>query len=109
MVKVFDVPKIFLGGGRSPKLICSTNNFFWTGRAQSEKVGQFSFRPPNFFLPVRPWLSIQDGLTFRGERVIVPAIKHSPGHEEQATLITHWNRIMPKKSKRMPFLAGGVG
>ena len=25
-----------------------------TTRAQSEKVGQISFRPPNFFLPVRP-------------------------------------------------------
>ena len=66
MVKVFDVPKNFLGpenffgdgggrgGGGSPRLICSTNNFFGTGRAQSEKVGQISFRPPNFFLPVRP-------------------------------------------------------
>jgi hypothetical protein len=43
------------GGGRSPELICSTNNFFGTGRAQSEKVGQISFRPRNFFLPVRPW------------------------------------------------------
>jgi hypothetical protein len=42
------------GGGGSPKLICSTNNFFGTGRAQSEKVGQISFRPPNFFLPVHP-------------------------------------------------------
>ena len=48
----------FGGGGRSPKLICSTNNFFGTGRAQSEKVGQISFRPPNFFLPVRPWLRL---------------------------------------------------
>jgi hypothetical protein len=42
------------GGWRSPKLISSTNIFFGTGRAQSEKVEQISFRPPNFFLPVRP-------------------------------------------------------
>jgi hypothetical protein len=28
--------------------------FFLTTRAQSEKVGQISFHPPNFFLPVRP-------------------------------------------------------
>jgi hypothetical protein len=42
-------------------LKCYTDrNFFGevaeggTGRAQSEKVGQISFRPPNFFLPVRP-------------------------------------------------------
>ena len=41
MEKLFDVPT---GGGG-------------IGRAQSEKVGQISFRPPNFFLPVRPWLS----------------------------------------------------
>ena len=45
------------GGVGSLKLICSTNNFFGTGWAQSEKVGQISFRPPNFFLPVRPWQS----------------------------------------------------
>ena len=30
--------------------------FFLTTKAQSEKVGQISFRPPNFFLTVRPWL-----------------------------------------------------
>jgi hypothetical protein len=42
-------------GGRSPKLISSTNHFFGTGRAQSEKVGHISFRPPKFILPVRPW------------------------------------------------------
>jgi hypothetical protein len=29
--------------------------FFLTTQAQSEKVGQISFRPPIFFLPVRPW------------------------------------------------------
>jgi hypothetical protein len=45
------------GGRSSPKLICATNNFFWTGRAQSEKVGHISFRRPKFFLPVRPWVS----------------------------------------------------
>ena len=59
MEKVFDVPKNWVGrggGGRSPKLICSTKKIFGTGRTQSEKVGQISFRPPNFFLPVRPWL-----------------------------------------------------
>jgi hypothetical protein len=39
------------GGGRSPKLICSTNNFFGTGRAQSEKVGQISSRPLIFSFP----------------------------------------------------------
>jgi hypothetical protein len=42
------------GGWRSPKLICSKKNFFGTCRAQSEKVGHISFRPPKFFLPVRP-------------------------------------------------------
>jgi hypothetical protein len=31
-----------------------SNRNFSTTRAQSEKVGQISFRPPNFFLPVRP-------------------------------------------------------
>ena len=74
MEKVFDVPKNFVcpenfleplkwytdrngdGGGGSPKLICSTKKFFGTGPAQSEKVGQISFRPPNYFLPVRPWM-----------------------------------------------------
>jgi hypothetical protein len=63
MEKLFDVPKNFVGpekksgeGGLLLKLISSTNNFFGTGRAQSEKVWQISFRPPNFFLPVRPWL-----------------------------------------------------
>jgi hypothetical protein len=77
MEKLFDVTKNFVGpenfldpqnrtlteiflatGGGSLKLISSTNNFFGTGRAQSEKVGQISFRPPNFFLPVRPWTLI---------------------------------------------------
>ena len=77
MEKMFDVQKKFVGpekifgplkcytdrnffgdGGGSPKLICSTNNFFGTGRAQSGKVGQISFRPPNFFLPVRSWRPI---------------------------------------------------
>jgi hypothetical protein len=34
-----------------------SGKFFLTTRAQSEKVGQVSFRPPNFFLPVSPcWL-----------------------------------------------------
>jgi hypothetical protein len=33
-----------------------SGKFFLTTRAQSEKVEQISFRPPNFFLPVRPWL-----------------------------------------------------
>jgi hypothetical protein len=37
------------GGGGSPKKF-----FFGSSRAQSEKVGQISFCPPNFFLPVRP-------------------------------------------------------
>ena len=32
-----------------------SGNFFLTTMAQSEKVEQISFRPPNFFLPVRPW------------------------------------------------------
>jgi hypothetical protein len=32
-----------------------SGKFFLTTRAQSEKVGQISFRRPNFFLPVRPW------------------------------------------------------
>jgi hypothetical protein len=32
-----------------------SGKFFLTTRAQSEKVGQISFRPPNFFLHVRPW------------------------------------------------------
>jgi hypothetical protein len=36
---------------RSPKLISSINNFFGTGRAQSEKVGQISFRPLIFSFP----------------------------------------------------------
>jgi hypothetical protein len=31
-----------------------SGKFFLTTRAQSEKVGQISFRPPIFFLPVRP-------------------------------------------------------
>ena len=35
----------------------SGNIRFTVGWAQSEKVGQISFRPPNFFLPVRPWQS----------------------------------------------------
>jgi hypothetical protein len=43
------------GGGRSPKLIVTEKKIFGSGRAQSEKVGHISFRPPNFFLPVRPW------------------------------------------------------
>ena len=34
---------------------------FLTTWAQSEKVGQISFRPPNFFLPVRPWLQYFSG------------------------------------------------
>jgi hypothetical protein len=37
-----------------------SGKFFW----QSEKVGQISFRPPNLFLPVRPWLSFQLILSF---------------------------------------------
>jgi hypothetical protein len=44
----------FFGDGGGGGLICSPKNFFGSGRAQSEKVGQISFRPPNFFLPVRP-------------------------------------------------------
>jgi hypothetical protein len=47
------------GGWRSPKLICSTNNFLGTGRAQSEKVWHISFRPPKFFLSVRPCKEMQ--------------------------------------------------
>jgi hypothetical protein len=53
--KMVHWPKFFWrGGGRSPKLISSKKIIFGTGRAQSEKVGQISFCPPNFFLPVRP-------------------------------------------------------
>jgi hypothetical protein len=49
MEKVFDVPKKFVGPEKFAEI-----NLLGTGRAQSEKVGQISFRPPNFFLPVRP-------------------------------------------------------
>jgi hypothetical protein len=35
------------------------NNFGKFLRTQSEKVGQISFHPLNFFLPVRPCLSVQ--------------------------------------------------
>jgi hypothetical protein len=71
--KVFDFPKNFVcpenffeplkwytdrnffgDGGGEPKEMCSTKNYFGTSRAQSKKVGQIYFRPPNFFLPVRP-------------------------------------------------------
>jgi hypothetical protein len=62
MEKVFDVPKNLVGlatGGGGWGEVAEINlfhkNVFGTGRAQSEKVGQISFRPPNFFLPVRPW------------------------------------------------------
>jgi hypothetical protein len=52
--KMVHCPKFFWrrgggGGGGSPKKI-----FLGSSRAQSEKVGQISFCPPNFFLPVRP-------------------------------------------------------
>ena len=33
---------------------------FLTTRAQSEKVGQISFRPPNCFLPVRPCIFMSE-------------------------------------------------
>ena len=46
----------FGDGGGEPKEMCSTKNYFGTSRAQSKKVGQIYFRPPNFFLPVRPWV-----------------------------------------------------
>ena len=53
MENVFDVPKNG-GGGEVAEINLFHNNFFGTCRAQSEKVGQIFFRPPNFFLPVRP-------------------------------------------------------
>ena len=40
------------GGGRQNK--SSPEKFFYNSRAKSGKVGQICFRPPNFFLPVRP-------------------------------------------------------
>ena len=70
----FDVPKKFVrpkkffgplkwytvrnflgdGGGGVTEIYLFLKNFFGNSRAQSEKVGQISFCPPNFFLPVRP-------------------------------------------------------
>ena len=80
MEKVFDVPKNVVGPENflDPQIWYTDRNFFGDGggrcggglevaeinlfhnqffrdwSAQSEKVGQISFRPPNFFLPVRP-------------------------------------------------------
>ena len=78
MENVYDVPKNFVGpenfldplngtlseiflatggGGRGGEVVeinLFHKNIFGTGRAQSEKVGQISFCPPNFFVPVRP-------------------------------------------------------
>ena len=45
-----------------------SGKFFLTTRAQSEKFGQISFRPPNFFLPVRPCANVSRTEYFaRGE------------------------------------------
>ena len=78
MEKVFDIPKnvvgpekfldpqiwytdrIFFGDGgggrggggwRSPKLICSTTNFFGTGRHNPKKLGKFLSAPLIFSFP----------------------------------------------------------
>ena len=45
------------GGGEVAEIYLFHKKIFGSSRAQSEKVGQISFCPPNFFLPVRPWLS----------------------------------------------------
>ena len=50
------------GGGDVAKMNMLRKKIFGTGRAQSEKVGQIYFRPPNFLLPVRPciWIILVD-------------------------------------------------
>ena len=60
--------------------------------------------PPQIFpyFSTRDELSIQDGLVFRGERVVPPR------HKKQDTHIAHGCRIMPKKSPRVSFLAWDV-
>ena len=40
-----------MGGGRSPKLICSEKIFLGSGRAQSEKSGKFLSAPLIFSFP----------------------------------------------------------
>ena len=44
------------GGVEVTEIYLFLKNFFGSSWAQSEKVGQISFCPPNFFLPVRPWV-----------------------------------------------------
>jgi hypothetical protein len=53
-LKWYTDQNFFGDGGGVAEINLFLENFFGSGRAQSEKVGQISFCPPNFFLPVRP-------------------------------------------------------
>ena len=66
-------PKFFWrrGGGEVVKINYLRKKIFTTCRAKSEKVGQICFRPPNFFLPVRPW--------FCHKALIVQFVKNTYG------------------------------
>jgi hypothetical protein len=55
--------------------------FFWQlghNPKKSGKVGQISFRPPNFFLPVRPWLHGLYYITGGLARQVKPKIWQRP-------------------------------
>jgi hypothetical protein len=54
---------------------------FFTTRAQSEKVGQIYFRPPNFFLTVRPCQTTK-------------CIKAKPNVQLVLCKIDFWNELM---------------
>jgi hypothetical protein len=59
--KMVHCPKFFWRrGGEVAEIYLFHKKFFGSSRAQSEKVGQISFCPPNFFLPVRPWAKPQN-------------------------------------------------
>jgi hypothetical protein len=45
------------GGGGAPKFICFTKKISGVVGHNPKKSGKFLSAPPNFFLPVRPWLS----------------------------------------------------
>jgi hypothetical protein len=59
--KIFLTPKIFWRRGEVAEIKLFRKNFFrkWSGTIR--KVGQIYFCPPNFFLPVRPWVMAYKG------------------------------------------------